>query len=436
MRMTSGSCRSTCLSALAKLCVSWPTSRWLTSDCLFVCRNSIGSSTVTMWSARVRLTRSISAASVVDLPEPVGPVTRTSPRGSCGEVARRPPGTPSCSSGLISVGMRRKARADRTALLVEVDAEARVRRQREREVEFELARRTSRCCFVGQDAVQRGCDALAIPDPWPVDRQEGAVDAEHRRRADGDVKVGARPRDSDIRARPRSSGSAFAARAARDSSSTTDGQRRRSRRRTPSRDGALGSARDGERRHPSGRSVPGMGPAVRRHRRAAPGRSRRRGVGRRAAEVGALSAGASGEADRQERGAGAPTAARPRPRGGRRSCEKSAVPTGSRRQLAALGGGIDAGGCRARRSAVRPDRSAGSRRWAGHARSPSDRVPRMSSRSGDDSQDLLDRRQAEQGLRPAVLAQRDHALRRRESRDLGAGRARDREAFDLLGDRA
>jgi hypothetical protein len=36
---------------------------------------------VMMWSSRVRLISSITAASVVDLPEPVGPVTSTSPRG-------------------------------------------------------------------------------------------------------------------------------------------------------------------------------------------------------------------------------------------------------------------------------------------------------------------------------------------------------------------
>ena len=34
-----------------------------------------------MWSVRVRLISSIIAASVVDLPEPVGPVTSTRPRG-------------------------------------------------------------------------------------------------------------------------------------------------------------------------------------------------------------------------------------------------------------------------------------------------------------------------------------------------------------------
>src|SRR5579871_2917729 len=45
-------------------------------------RNSIGSSMVMRWSARLALMRSIIAASVVDLPEPVVPVTRTRPRCS------------------------------------------------------------------------------------------------------------------------------------------------------------------------------------------------------------------------------------------------------------------------------------------------------------------------------------------------------------------
>ena len=40
----------------------------------------MGSSTVTMCSGLVRLMMSISDARVVDLPEPVGPVTSTRPR--------------------------------------------------------------------------------------------------------------------------------------------------------------------------------------------------------------------------------------------------------------------------------------------------------------------------------------------------------------------
>ena len=46
------------------------------------CRNSIGSSIVTMCLCIVRFMWSIIAASVVDLPEPVVPVSRMIPRSS------------------------------------------------------------------------------------------------------------------------------------------------------------------------------------------------------------------------------------------------------------------------------------------------------------------------------------------------------------------
>ena len=78
---TSGSWRRTERSALAKLWVSACSSRWLTMHFLCECRYSTGSSMVTMCSWRSRLTLSSIAARVVDLPEPVGPVTSTSPRG-------------------------------------------------------------------------------------------------------------------------------------------------------------------------------------------------------------------------------------------------------------------------------------------------------------------------------------------------------------------
>jgi hypothetical protein len=61
-----------------------------------------------MWSWRVRLISSMIAASVVDFPEPVGPVTRTSPRGLSTNDLRMP-GRPSSSSDLRSAGMSRKA---------------------------------------------------------------------------------------------------------------------------------------------------------------------------------------------------------------------------------------------------------------------------------------------------------------------------------------
>ena len=63
---------------------------------------------VMMCSSRVALIWSMTAASVVDLPEPVGPVTSTKPRGffvmSCSAI-----GMPSSSSDLMTAGIRRNA---------------------------------------------------------------------------------------------------------------------------------------------------------------------------------------------------------------------------------------------------------------------------------------------------------------------------------------
>ena len=107
-RITSGSWRSAALSASAKLVASEPSSRWLTMHFLCWCRNSIGSSTVMMCSSREALITSISEASVVDLPEPVGPVTSTSPRGLLANSATTG-GRPRVSSGTTSNGIRRSA---------------------------------------------------------------------------------------------------------------------------------------------------------------------------------------------------------------------------------------------------------------------------------------------------------------------------------------
>ena len=75
---------------------------------LWPCRNSIGSSTVMMCSSRVALISSIIDASEVDLPEPVGPVTSTKPRGflqkSCTTA-----GSPRSSIGVMIDGIRRNA---------------------------------------------------------------------------------------------------------------------------------------------------------------------------------------------------------------------------------------------------------------------------------------------------------------------------------------
>ena len=81
-RITSGSWRRTRRSARLKEVVSLPTSRWLMIESLSRWRNSIGSSIVTTCLDCARLISSIIAASVVDLPEPVVPVTRMMPRSS------------------------------------------------------------------------------------------------------------------------------------------------------------------------------------------------------------------------------------------------------------------------------------------------------------------------------------------------------------------
>ena len=127
-RITSGSWRSAAFSASAKLVASAPSSRWLTMHFLCWCRNSIGSSIVMMCSSRVALITSISDASVVDLPEPVGPVTSTSPRGLLRELSddRRQP------ERLERHDLERdqaERRAERRALEVGVDAEPRAPRE-------------------------------------------------------------------------------------------------------------------------------------------------------------------------------------------------------------------------------------------------------------------------------------------------------------------
>ena len=110
MRITSGSWRSTRRSARPKDLVSWPTSRWLMLERLSRCRNSIGSSIVTMWRAKRSFMWSIIAASVVDLPEPVVPVTRMIPRSSSAR-SRMTAGSASSSIVLMPNGIARATMA-------------------------------------------------------------------------------------------------------------------------------------------------------------------------------------------------------------------------------------------------------------------------------------------------------------------------------------
>src|SRR5947208_2936241 len=102
----SGSSRSAARSADLKLSVCTPTWRCVMRHFLFSCTNSIGSSIVMMWSVRMRFTRSTSPHKVVDLPEPVGPVTRTRPfvrkQSCCTSLVM-----PSCSTETTCAGITR-----------------------------------------------------------------------------------------------------------------------------------------------------------------------------------------------------------------------------------------------------------------------------------------------------------------------------------------
>ncbi len=95
-RITSGSSRRADSRAVAKDSACTPTSRWLIRQFLRGWTNSIGSSIVRMWPLRRALMSSIIAASVVDLPEPVLPVTRIS-RSTPWQRFRTASGILSCS---------------------------------------------------------------------------------------------------------------------------------------------------------------------------------------------------------------------------------------------------------------------------------------------------------------------------------------------------
>ena len=94
----------------------------------------------------LRLTSSTIEASVVDLPEPVGPVTRTRPRGRIAS-SRRDGGSPSSSSVRSSSGIRPERGAERVALEVDVHAKAREAGNAVREVELPFTS-SCFCCSV------------------------------------------------------------------------------------------------------------------------------------------------------------------------------------------------------------------------------------------------------------------------------------------------
>ena len=141
-----------------------------------------------MCSARVLLISSTIAASVVDLPEPVGPVTRTRPRGFSASVWSTG-GRPSSSSVWISPGTRRKAaptepRWKKTLTRKRATPGKRIG-EVELPVELELLLLLGR-----EDPVERLARRLGVERLGAVRRREAPADAEGRRRPDREMEVG------------------------------------------------------------------------------------------------------------------------------------------------------------------------------------------------------------------------------------------------------
>ena len=182
----SGSSRKAARSEAAKLLVWVPTSRWLISDLTGACTNSIGSSIVKMCAFSLWLISSTIAASVVDLPEPVGPVTSTMPRGSRAIVLKIS-GVLRSASEMTLLGITRKDDAGPARLPKHIDAKARDSLYLVRKILVpalvealpdEIARNRAREAFGVVERERRALDNLHI-----------AVQAHHRRQAGRNVEV-------------------------------------------------------------------------------------------------------------------------------------------------------------------------------------------------------------------------------------------------------
>ena len=140
-----------------------------------------------MCSERVLLTWSISAASVVDLPEPVGPVTSTSPRAlsaSCLEVL----GKAELGERLDLGRDHAERRAERGALEEDVDAEAADAGDRVGHVD--VAARLEHLLLLGrEDPVEQVARVLGREHLVVVERLELAAPANHRLRLGRQMEV-------------------------------------------------------------------------------------------------------------------------------------------------------------------------------------------------------------------------------------------------------
>ncbi len=141
-----------------------------------------------MCSSRVELISSIIAASEVDLPEPVGPVTSTKPRGlrvnSCTTA-----GSP--SSSIVEQAERDQAEggADRAALVVGVDTEARMAGDRVGEVELPVGLQAL-ALVAGEDRVDDLARVGGGQSRVLVERRQPPPHAHGRVRAAAQMQVG------------------------------------------------------------------------------------------------------------------------------------------------------------------------------------------------------------------------------------------------------
>ena len=148
----------------------------------------MGSSIVIMCSSRSVLILSSMAASVVDLPEPVGPVTSTSPRG----LSHMPFTTVRQAQRVETLDLPWNGpehRAHRAALIEHVAAEARQVLQAERKVQLQIFFEAV-LLRVGQHAVRQRL-GVRCRQRRHVQRPQLAVHAHARRAVGRDVQVAA-----------------------------------------------------------------------------------------------------------------------------------------------------------------------------------------------------------------------------------------------------
>ena len=141
-----------------------------------------------MLRERVELMWSTIAASVVDLPEPVVPVSSTIPRSSSASV-RITSGQAEVVDGADLERDRAAGDRDGVALAEGVDAEAREAGDRVGEVGLADALELLEQLRVLDDLAERALGVLGFEGLGALDRAQLAVDADHRRRRNLDVQI-------------------------------------------------------------------------------------------------------------------------------------------------------------------------------------------------------------------------------------------------------